>query len=850
MRWLYLVFKGLKRSPRFTIFFILNLSFGLSGFVALDIVQYSLDQSLKQRSKTLMSADLTLSSRRPIKDVENNLVLRNLNSKAEQSKVVQIYSMILNKKSGSRLVHIKAVQNNYPFYGSIHLKNQGLITRTDQTNLHKKKVVWVDPEILLQLKVQVGDLLQIGETSFTIGDVIEEDSSVSTTTSMAPRVYISHQFLENTKLIRVGSMSWFSILYKTPLLNLRQLKEKTTSIFNQLNDPQLKIHTHQNASQMTGRLLNYLNDFLALTSLCTLFLVCVGMGFLFHSYLKTKTREIAILLSLGVHKYKATGAYLLQIIFLGFISFIIACGVGWLLFFVMQSSLNQILPFELDIRADTFTFSIVLSLFIPILVCFPFLLNLRHITASLLLNESRNNLWVLDGVFILSVIPIILSLWGLAVWVSHSFYIGTLFSTFFLLSILFLAFIGWILLRLLSYLKMSWASNPIRWAVRDLSRHSFSTLACFLSIAVGILLLNLIPQIEASLAHEVENPDQSKMPSLFLFDIQDEQVNPLKKLVSKHQVQIDKIMPMMRTRLTHVNNKPFSKGRGREYDAITREQEREMRFRNRGFNISQRDFLYPSEKILSGEMWKGALKDNSKDLPWISIETRFANRLNFKINDVLTFVSEGRKFRGIVKNIRSVKWITFEPNFFILLQSHKTLDKISKTWIATIPQLPINKKIDMQNNIVSKLSNISIVDVSKVAQRILNLSQQMSLALKLMSFLCLIAGFIVLYSIVSYQIRTREWDIGLLKSLGCSFKDINILFLFQFGLIAFGACLLGLICSIILSFTLSYIFFYSVWVFSPYVPIGTFVIGMLLALIVVYFATRQSLNTSAKQLLS
>ncbi len=456
-----------------------------------------------------------------------------------------------------------------------------------------------------------------------------------------------------------------------------------------------------------------------------------------------------------------------------------------------------------------------------------------------------------DFLTILGCLPGVLGLWGMSIWQSHSFYIGTLFIGFFGASFLVIGVLAWLSLLIVKHLHKKVNFNPLRWALRDLSRYSFVTLSCFLSLSLGMLLLNLIPQIEASISEEIKHPEKSKLPSLFLFDVQEYQVKDLKKIIQQRQVKIDKIMPMVQATLLSVNGKIFDKGKGRNQETLTREQEREMRFRNRGFNLSYRNSLYPSEKILKGEMWQSFFnKKNQQHLPWISIESRFADRLNFKLNDVLKFEMEGRELSGIVKNIRNVKWVTFQPNFFILFQPNKIFESISKTFLVTIPKLPIEKKIQIQNAVVSKIPNISVVDISRVTTRLLSLAQKMTMALQFMSILCLIAGFIVLYSISSHQARTRMWDIGLMKSLGATFKEIQLLFLFQFGLIALGACSLGLMCSLVVSYFLSSLFFNSAWIFSPYIPLATLAGGVLLALGVTYLAVRTALKTPVKNLLN
>ena len=62
-------------------------------------------------------------------------------------------------------------------------------------------------------------------------------------------------------------------------------------------------------------------------------------------------------------------------------------------------------------------------------------------------------------------------------------------------------------------------------------------------------------------------------------------------------------MPMVRARLLSTNGSDFDKGEGMSTKRLTRDRDNEMRFRNRGFNLSYRSYMYETEKnIERGEI--------------------------------------------------------------------------------------------------------------------------------------------------------------------------------------------------------------------------------------------------------
>ena len=843
------LFKELKNHHRFVLFFVLNLSLGLSGFVALDFFKYSLDTALKSNSKAMLGGDLAVSARRSLTKDEIHIVRESAGTDIEEAKVIQMYSMLAGSNGNSRLVHVQAITNNYPFYGSFQFQS---VSSDFVTSIHEEPVVWVYPELLEQLNLQIGNKVSIGKFSFRIAHVIEDDPSGNLSNSVAPRVYISQKYLPQTELLGPYSFAWHSYIYKIPNTDIFQLKKITGNIFLQLKDPGLRVYTHQDAGANLTRLTDYLNDFLSLVALCALVLACVGMGFLLYSYLKSKVREMAILMTLGLSRFKTFSLYFLQVIVLGLVSFFIAVILGLALFVFLKPIFINLIPFDIHFRIGTLGVSALLAVLIPILVSLPLFLQIRYIKTSLLLRESTDKQSRFSFAVFLSFLFGLFIFWILAVWQSHSFYMGSVFTILFSFSGASLFGIGWLILFVLNRYKI-FSSPVLFWSIRDLCRYRTSSLVCFLCLSLGILLLNLIPQIQHSLLHEIKGPEASELPSLFLYDIQGHQVESLKEILVNNKVEDFTMMPMLRARLLSVNEIKFNKGEGADTKQLTRDQDREMRFRNRGFNLSYRSYMYKTEKTVKGEEFKGIYQPENfkysreQNLPWISVENRFAKRLNFQINDVLDFDIQGESVKGIVKNIRKVKWHTFQPNFFVLFQTG-VLEKFSKTYTATLPGFSNKKMAEIQNSIVSHLPNISIVNIKRVANKVFALSEQITKALQIMSVLCLLLGFVVLYSVVLHQVQSRKKDMALLKVLGLSAFNLHKLFLCQFAFITLAAGGLGLLSSLGVSYILSIVFFHSSWAFSLYLPLSIMLSAMLLACVLTYLSTKKAIHTPVRSL--
>ncbi len=774
--------------------------------MTIETFKSSIEGTLSSRSKVLLGADFGLSARRPLSEIEQNQVDDYLAQKPASTKTIEIFSMVLSPLKESRLVQIKAIEPNYPFYGEIELQenqnSKALFKKTGED----EAIVWVYPEILQQMGLSIGDQLKIGEMDFVIADVVIADSAASITNEMAPRLYMSYKNIYKTKLIQKGTIAWHSQLYQLQSTDQENIDLIRSEIFKKIDNPDVNVFTHKSFSEQTARLITRLNDFLGLSSIVALFLSAVGSAFLFRSYLRSKFNSIAILICLGATRSFAFYYYLFQSLILGLMSSLIALTFSFMLLGALKTLTIDLIPLDIDfkIKASTLILLLIWGPLLSVLIGLPQLLSLHLIKPKRLLSQASELSHSLNWMGVLSSLPLFMTLIALAIWLSRSYWVGSVFALLFALSALILSLISIFIFRAFNK-WFSFQSLSLRWAVRDLNRQKTTTTLSFICLGLSALLISLIPILKTTLDEELSKPQT--LPSLFMFDIQPDQLSELNDTVKDQGQSIEQVSPMIRARLTSVNGEIFDKGSGKNESQLTREQQDEMRFRNRGFNLSFREKLSPSETIVSGVDFSGPFDSEKSSTAEISVEERFAQRLGLKIGDELTFDIESVPVVGRIINLRKVKWTSFQPNFFVQFQPG-VLDAAPQTLIATVGQTTDLEKINLQNQIVKKFSNISVVDVSRVVDRLLKTMDQMSWALLFMSILCFLSGLVVLYSMASHQAYSRSWEVGLLKALGSSFQTIEGLFLWQFGMIAMISSLVGGFIAMAMGYLFSYFLFF------------------------------------------
>ena len=294
---------------------------------------------------------------------------------------------------------------------------------------------------------------------------------------------------------------------------------------------------------------------------------------------------------------------------------------------------------------------------------------------------------------------------------------------------------------------------------------------------------------------------------------------------------------MIRAKLERVNGTEFSQLTTDRFFE-TREKEREERFRNRGMNLSYRSSLSNSESLIAGKDFQGHFDAEKQSLPEVSLEYRFADRLNLNLGDILEFDVQGVSVKGVVNSLRKVKWTSFQPNFFIQFPTG-VLEGAPKTFIATLPTLEESMKNKLQAQVVDAFPNISLIDVSRLVERILTIVDKMSGALKLMLILTLITGFVVVFSVSQSQVQSRQQEMILMKMLGVDYRSQWHSYCLEVVILSFCAATVGFILNYILIAVVSHYFFNTIFLPDLSFGFGLLVGVPILVLMVLGVTLRQ-----------
>ena len=844
----WLATRELLRNRSFLVSFVLSLSLGLIGFLALDSFKHSMQSYLEQRSQMLLGGDVQLYSLRKLAPSDEAALSKYLDeathSHVEIRREIQLVSMVATASGDSRLVDIRAVDQKFPFYGEL------VLSPSRQGDVLTGPVAWVYPELLQQLNVKIGEVLKIGSQSFTVTHSVSQDPTLSGLGfRIAPRAYIDINMMESTGLLANGSRLWFVwILKLPPNLDVNTVANE----LRQLLSPDVKVDTHYESSRDSGRFLQYLNDYLGLAALVATFFAGVTCAYLFRSYLGKKRRDMAVLLSMGLGVNATQLVYLVQLLLVSTLAAVISLVAAQLFLPLLPRVLAGLVPaelanngFQLIANPRSWLLAAIWAIGGSVLVALPTLVQLRRVKPAQLFQEAAYEGKEPLGLRWLWWLPALALFWAVAAIQANSPRVGTWFLLGFMASALLLAFLGQLGLTILARMaKSRWLAWDL--GVLSMTRHRVATLVCFVSLALGTLLLILIPQLRTGIAAELASPSRDTLPALFLFDIQPEQLQPLREIIANQGGELGVVSPLIRARLELINGKQpvepkVSSSRTQVF--TSREREESERARSRLYNLSYRATLSGSEEITAGQPFPN---DKPADLPFVSVEEQFAKRVGINLGDVLSFDVQGVRIDGKVLNFRKVRWTSFQPNFFVQFQPG-VLEDAPQTMIASVVVAP--DKTAIQAAIVKVLPNISVIDIGTTVTRILALVTQMSYALNVMAVLAIIAGLGVIFAMSQDRARQKQRDIALLKAIGLSFADLRWSLIFEFGLLGLGAGLLGSVVSLALSWGTAKLLFDQIWAADYLTILAATLCLPLLTCVTGLIASRRPLRESAISLL-
>ncbi|MDR1990257.1 MAG: ABC transporter permease, partial [Acidobacteriaceae bacterium] len=601
-----------RASWRRLLFFFICIAIGVAAIVALRSVIQNVRAVFGREAKSLNAADVLVSTTREWTPETLQTIDRRTEDAhvTARSETIETPTMVRPAEAGKavvRMVELRAVQDNFPLYGTLELDGA-----TYTHELLKGRGALVRPELLAALDVHVGDEIVIGQATFTIRGVITNEPGRSLGTfSMGPRVLVDYDDMAATGLTAFGSRVRRVLLLKVPDAQIEPL---VRALHRDFRDDFVSARSFRSTDDAVGQNFDRAENYLSLVGLVIVVLGGIAVSSVTRVFVLQKMRSIAVLKCLGARSRQIIAVYLLQILTLGL--------AGSLLGVVLASLAVNAIPYVMtapagaasllkDVQYGVSLSAALQGIGIGVLVSLLFslvpLLQVRGVKPSMLLRDetvAASTDWLRIWVMVL----VSSGLVALTAWQAASLRVGLIVCIGFTLLAGVLQLAGRVLVRLISPLA-STRSFPLRHAVLHLSRPGNQTRVILLAVGLGAFFIVGVRSLQNSLLAEFSVESAANSPDMFLMDVQRGQAEGMRQFLSARGVPAAsyQLLPVLRARVTGV--------RGRETSLESFEDVRARGSLSREYTVTYRDRLEDNERVVAGAFWSGPSTE-----PEVSVE--------------------------------------------------------------------------------------------------------------------------------------------------------------------------------------------------------------------------------------
>lgn len=726
---------------------LMSLIIAVTSVTAVGFFIDRVEQGMDAQATELIAADLVLSSSNEFSDRYREQASKyNLN----YANVVQFRSVLLaNDKP--QLVEIKAVSPGYPLRGKLQIADSAYGAESSTDSIPAPGDVWVEARLLTLLNLTINDTISLGNLTLTLKKIIRyEPDRGGDLFSLAPRVMIHHDDIAASGLIQTGSLVNYRILFA--------YKDQKSALdrYRQWLTPKLQAH-EKLLSTKDGRpelrlALDRAQEFLGLAALISVLLAGVAVATAARRFAARHTDASAIMRTMGARQSSIIQLFGFEMLWLALIASAIGCVFGWLTQLVISEILSQLLLANLPGASfEPVILGFATGVVMLLGFALPPLLTLKNISPIRVLRKDQK---IKASPVWLVYLAVLLSMGLLMHWQLNKPMLVVYVMLGMIITLLVLATASFVLIKSLNGLRQH-VGVAWRFGFANIARRPASSVIQIVAFGLAIMVLLLLSTVRTDLLNNWQKNLPDDAANHFLINVQSDQVSDLEKSLSSIGVTKPKLYPMVRARLTAINN---SKVTSDSYQG-----ERAKHLITREFNLSWAKKLQKGNVIVQGSWWSEADYGKGK----LSIEKDIAKTLKIKLGDSVQFDINGTKKSFSVSSVRTVNWDSFAINFFTVVPP-QVLDDVPTSWVTSFHLEPEQKKhIGL---FIKQYPNVTVLDVDVIMNRVRAIIDRVTLAVEFIFIFSLLAGIAVLFSAIQSYQDERRFENAILRTLGARKK--------------------------------------------------------------------------------
>lgn len=821
-------------------FLLVALIVAVSALSAVGFFVDRMRTALNRDAHQLLGADLLINADQPVRQEWRDEAKRRGLLLADTVTFPSMAQAGEGDASVAVLGSVKAVSQGYPLRGQLRItgnQDDALESIGEKTSATPAPgTVWVDPNLLVSLKVKLGDAIQLGDKRFTIAQLIatEPDRGASFS-NFAPRVMLPLEDLKATGLVDNYARVTYRMQVAAPSKNdMARVDEYEQWLRAQVAGGSVKgvrIESLENGRPEMRATLDRADRFLSLVGLLSAMLAAVAVAMAARRFMQRHLDACAMLRCLGMTQNQVGMLYLIEFALVGLAGSVLGVLVGFGAHYVLLQMVGNLITTDLPpVSPLPALQGIATGLLLLVGFALPPVLQLRNVPHNRVIRREQ-----------VAPQPMALATYGLGIavfmalllWQVGDPKLALITAGGFLGGFGVFALAGWVALLLLKRARGAFSNQGWRFAVTSLQRRPGATVVQVVSLALGLMALLLLTVVRGDLMAAWRTSTPADAPNRFIINIQPDQKQGVERQITAAGVDNLVLYPMIRGRLVAVNGNPITPSTYQSDDA--------RRMADREFNLSTTRDLPAGNDVIAGQWYKDA-----PGVAEASVEQGIAKTLGLKLGDVMRFDMAGLPVEAKITSLRKLEWGSMRANFFVIINPAAMTN--APTTYMTAFHLP-QRGAALANTLTREYPNLTVIDVSGIIRQLQEVLDQVVTAVEFLFMFTLASGVLVLYAALMGSQAERTREAGLLRALGATKKQLAQAQRIEFVLVGGLSGLLAASGAAALGWALATYQFKFPWTFEPGVWLAGLVAGAVCAVIGGWLGLRNVLRQPPLQTL-
>lgn len=765
--------RGMRRR---LVLYVSAMAMGVAALVAIRSFGENLRTAVEEQSVEVFGGDLQ--ARRGSNFGRHDDALLDSIATANQATIVREVSFpsmaLFPASDATRFVQVRAMEGPYPLYGRVEADPLDAVEA-----FHESGGALAEAALLLQMNAEVGDSVRVGTRTYAIvGRVDRVPGQTDVGSLVGPQLWLPRADLDST-LTGFGSRTRATAYFRFPDPD----EQEKAAVA--LDDAGFRVESANEEQAEWTDASGDLSRFLSLVGVVALLLGGLGVASAMGVYAREKAETVATLRCLGLSSWRVLVVYAIQAVALGAVGASLGVGLGIGVQRLLPAVLAPFLPVQVSnalvpaALAEGFGVGIVTAVLFALLPLaavrrVPPLRALRADAEASGLDPLRLGLGVV----------LVGAAYGFVLLQTRDWRIALGFLGGLAMSFTLLAGLAVVVRRIArGVVRPSWP-YPWRQGVANLYAPGNQTLVLLLALGLGVFLVLTLGLTQRAILDGLTLPrEDEQRPDVVLFDVQPDQADSVRAIVSRQGLQIVGEVPLVSMRIVALD--------GIRADSLlddTTEAGPERWAVAREYRSTYRSALTDTEELTAGT-FVGSASPEEAVIP-VSMDQDVATDLGVKLGGRITWDVSGVEIESEVTSLREIDWARPQPNFFAVFPEGP-LDAAPQTIVILTRAESVEASARLQTAVVSAFPNVSAVDVRQVLALVERVLGQIAFALRFLSFFAVATGLVVLGAAVRVALARRTREAVLLRTLGASREQVRRIVIAEYAGLGLIAAVVG-----------------------------------------------------------